>query len=135
MNFLHVEFENDFLYYDNDVEDSWNGVVKNFSGELITDVERKLFKKGKKFCPVELDPPIVRTQNELNSFFRTLRLEWLFQDQPDKRSDLEKNFYHKSNWEPPAACSEIENMINRIQEAFDKWSPPRHVRDNLKEIF
>ena len=100
----------------------------------MTDVEIKLFTKGKKFCPVEIDPPVVRFQKELDNFFRTLRIQWLFQDQPDSRSDLEKKFYHKSNWEPPPACCEIENMISKIQESFDKWMPPRHVKDNLTKL-
>ena len=113
------------------LEGGWHGIVKNFSDQAVTDVEKKLFMKGKKFCPIELDPPIVRSQNELNSFYRTLRIQWLFQDQSDKRTNLEKNFYHKSNWEPPPACLEVENMISRIQEHFDRWKPPRHVKDNL----
>ena len=111
--------------------DGWNGVIKNFSSEVVTDVEEGLFSKGKKFCPVELDPPLARFQNELNAFYRNLRIQWIFQDKPDKRSDLEKQFYEKSDWEPPPACLEIENMISRIQENFDKWSPPKHIKDNL----
>jgi hypothetical protein len=111
-------------------QSNWNGVIKNFSGEAVTDVEEKLFMKGKKFCPVELDPPIVRIQKELNAFFRTLRLQWIFQDQPDKRTELEKKKKNqKSGWEPPKVCSELEKMISRIQEKFDMWSPPRHTKD------
>ena len=109
----------------------WNGIVKNISGEAVSDIEQKLFSKGKQFCPVELDPPIVRMQRELNTFFRILRIKWLFQDKPDQRSDLEKKFYKKSNWTPPKACVEIENMISRIQEKFDGWKPPRWTKDNL----
>ena len=110
---------------------TWNGVIKNFSGEAITKVEEGLFSKGKKFCPVELDPPVVRFQNELDGFFRNLRIQWVFQDSSDKRTELEKLFYQKSDWQPPPACLEIENMISRIQENFDKWSPPKNVKDNL----
>jgi hypothetical protein len=51
------------------IENHWNGVIKNFSGEAVTEVEEKLFMKGKKFCPVELDPPVVRFQKELDAFF------------------------------------------------------------------
>ena len=56
------------------IPEGWNGVVKNFSDEEVTEVEKMLFSKGKKFCPVEVDPPIVRLQRELNRFYRTLRL-------------------------------------------------------------
>ena len=70
-------------------------------------------------------------QDELNRFFRILRIKWKFYDQPDKRTELEKAFYQKSSWEPPKACKEIEDMINKIQELFDRWAPPRHIKDNL----
>ena len=80
------------------ISEGWNGVVKNFSDEQVSDVEKLLFSKGKKFCPVEVDPPIVRLQRELNRFYRTLRLEWLFYGQEDKRTELEKKFYPKSDF-------------------------------------
>jgi hypothetical protein len=40
-------------------------------------------------------------------------------------------FYEKSSWEPPKACKEVETMIDKIQEKFDKWTPPRFTKDNL----
>ena len=46
--------------------DGWNGVIKNISGEPISKVEESLFLKGKKFCPSELDHPILR----ISGFFR-----------------------------------------------------------------
>jgi hypothetical protein len=77
------------------VEEGWNGVIKNFSGEPVTEVERSLLSKGQKFCPVELDPPILRMQRELHRFYRILRIKWFFDDQPNKQSELEKVFYPK----------------------------------------
>ena len=62
-----------------------------------------------------------------------MRIKWIFMDKPDVRSDLEKKFYKASDWEPPRACVEIENMISRMQEYFDKWKPPRRVKDNLSK--
>ena len=109
-------------------DDTWNGVLKNISGEEITEVEKSLFCKGKKFCQVELDPPILRMQKELNSFYRNLRLQWHFYGQEDGRSQLEKRFYPKSDWKPPKACVEIESYISRIQEKFDRWKPPKKMR-------
>ena len=87
-----------------------------------------LFAKGQKFCPVELDPPIVRMQSELNRFYRILRIKWVFLDKPDKRTELEKAFYEKSTWEPPKACKEIENLIEKLQNMFDKWTPPQFIK-------
>jgi hypothetical protein len=92
-----------------------------------------LLSKGKKFCPVEVDPPIVRLQRELNRFYRTLRLEWLFHGQEDKRTELEKKFYPKSDFKPPKASIEIENFIARLQEKFDKWKPSKFVKDNVSK--
>ena len=116
-----------------DIPGGWNDVIKNISGDPVTEVEKSLLSKGKQFCPVELDPPIVRMQRELNTFYRILRLKWFFQNQSDKRSDLEKKFYQKSDWDPPKACVEIESMIERLQEKFDGWKPPRWIPDNLSK--
>ena len=116
---------------DEDLPEGWNGVIKNISGIPVTKYEESLFLKGKKFCPVEKDPPVLRMQRELNQFYRNLRIEWFFYGQKDGRSELEKRFYPKSQWNPPKACIEIENYISRIQEHFDKWKPPRKVKDNL----
>ena len=95
--------------------EGWNGVVKNISGVPVSKVEESLFLKGKKFCPLEKDPPIIRMQKELNNFYRNLRLEWIFYGQEDGRSELEKRFYPKSGWKPLKACVDIENFISRIQ--------------------
>ena len=53
-------------------------------------------------------------QRELNQFYRSLRLEWIFQDKQDGRTELEKRFYKKSDWKPPKAGVEVENFIARI---------------------
>ena len=66
---------------DDENADTWNGVLKNISGEEVTEVEKSLFSKGKKFCPVELDPPILRRQKELNNFFSKLEIEMAFPEQ------------------------------------------------------
>jgi hypothetical protein len=108
-----------------------SGSVKNFSGFSVTEVEDKLFAIGKNFCPVELNPPFVRMQKELDAFFRILRIKWNFLDQQDTRSSLEKKFYLKSDWMPPRACGELETFISQIQQKFDKWRPPRWLKDNL----
>ena len=114
------------------IPEGWNGVIKNISGIPLSKVEESLFLKGKKFCPVEKDPPIIRMQRELNAFFRHLRIQWQFHGKEDGRSEMEKKFYLKSNWKPPKAGVEVENFIQRMQEKFNKWKPPRFVKDNLK---
>ena len=48
--------------------EGWNGAIKNIADEPVLDVEKKLLQKGKKFCPTELYPPILRMQRELNEF-------------------------------------------------------------------
>ena len=89
------------IHAETNIPEGWNGAVKNISGVPISKIEESLFQKGKKFCPVEKDPPILRMQKELNNFYRNLRLEWHFFGQEDGRSDLEKRFYPKSNWKTP----------------------------------
>ena len=104
--------------------EGWNGILKNISGHPCDNTEYALFSKGKQFAPVELDPPIIRMQRELNRFYRILRIKWEFYEKPDTRSELERKFYQKSDWEPPKASVEIENFITDIQHKFDTWKPP-----------
>jgi hypothetical protein len=59
---------------DESVPEGWNSILKNISGVPVTSAEESLFLRGKKFCPVELDPPFIRMQRELNCFFRILRM-------------------------------------------------------------
>ena len=113
--------------------ESWNGVLKNISGSPVTEVEESLFARGKQFSPVELDPPIIRMQKELNRFYRIVRIKWLFYEKPDARTELEKKFYQKSEWEPPNASVEVENFITDLQHKFDNWKPPRWIPDNLSK--
>ena len=113
------------------VVDGLKEVIKNFTGIPVSDVENMLFARGKNFCPVELDPPFIRMQKELNDFYRLLRIKWHFRNETDQRSNLERKFYLKSNWMPPSACKEWENLISQIQAKFDQWKPPKFIKDNL----
>ena len=70
------------------IPEGWNGILKIISGQPVTKIEESLFLKGKKFCPVEKDPPIIRMQRELNTFFRMFRIQWHFRGQKDERSDV-----------------------------------------------
>ena len=45
---------------ENFIPDGWNGIVINISSEPVSETEKSLFAKGKKFTPVELDPPLLR---------------------------------------------------------------------------
>jgi hypothetical protein len=35
---------------------------------------------------------------------------------------------------PPKASVEVESFINEIQHKFDKWKPPRWIKDNLTKV-
>ena len=62
----------------NAVVGGWNGIIKNISGQPTSETEHALSARGKQFSPVELDPPIIRTQKELNRFYRIVRIKWFF---------------------------------------------------------
>ena len=117
----------------NAIAPNWNGIIKNISGDAVTFDEESLLSKGQKFCPVELDPPIVRMQKELDRFYRMIRINWAFQGKPDQRSELEKKFYENSNWNPPPASKELEQFIAFLQQKFDSWKPPRFIKDNISK--
>ena len=116
---------------DDIIEQGWNGIVKNVSGHPISKTEETLLSKGKKFCPVDVDPPIVRMQRELRNFYRKIRIKWHFRGKHDNRTELESKFYQQSSWCPPKASLEIESFIKTLQQKFDSWKPPRWIRDNL----
>ena len=114
-------------------DSGWNNSIKNISGVNTSNAEELLLSKGKKFCPVELDPPIIRMQKELKAFYRNLRIKWHFRNAHDERTELEKKFYERSDWEPPKASAEIERFIENFQHKFDTWKVPFRIPDNLSK--
>ena len=77
--------------------------------------------------------PLVRMQDELNRFYRILRIKLHVQGKTDERSEMEKKCYQKSSWEPPRVCVKVEKFIKNMQDQFDSWKPPRWICDNLSQ--
>ena len=82
------------------IQDGWNGILQNICGHPFAEAETELFSKGKQFCPVELDPLIIRMQRELDVFFRALRIKWIFIMSQTKELNFKESFT-KSQTGPP----------------------------------
>ena len=84
---------------------------------------------GLKFCPTPLDVNWAVFDNDLQEFFRRLRLKEFFHD---ARSDSEQSpFRNKSSWCPPTnRVFYVEEFIHKIEEEVRNFQPKR-VKDNL----
>ena len=79
--------------------EGWNGVIKNISGIPVSETEEKRFLRCKKFCPVDLDPVIIRIQQQLNQFYRQTRSELERKWNPKK--EWKYNLRDSRKWKPP----------------------------------
>ena len=112
--------------------ENWNGGVKNFSSKPTSKEEERLLNRNRKFAPMELDPPQLRNQQELDRWLRSLHLQYQFFDQPDSRSELEKKFYQPNkNYEPSIVSYHLETFKGAMQREYDQWKPPRYIKDNI----
>ena len=113
-------------------QEGWNGGVKNFSSKTISKAEEKLLNRNRKFAPMELDPPQLRNQQELDRWIRSLHLQYQFFDQPDTTSEIEKKFYQPNkSYEPSIVSHHLETFKSAMQREYDQWKPPRYVKDNI----
>ena len=90
----------------------------------LTEIERTVLSKGLNFIPTPKSEDKNATLQDLESFFRRLKLHAHFNDHnkvvcnEDSASDnlFDKFKTHKSSWVPPIAIPAIDNFISRCKE-------------------
>ena len=62
-----------------------------------------------------------------------MKLAEIFHQDGDSRSEEEKRFYLKSNWEPPPWKVNRSLLVHNqvIQNKFDHWKQPTRVNSNV----
>ena len=108
-----------------------HGKVKNLSSVELTEAQESILELGPKFCPVEHDINRARYQKDLNEGFRRMKLKAKFYPGEDSRSEEEKRFYVKSDWEPPSPNYAVRTFEMLLQNEFDVWKQPTRVARNL----
>ena len=108
-----------------------HGKVKNLSSMELTETQLSVLELGPKFCPVEHDINRARYQKDLNEGFRRMKLKAKFYPDEDFRTEEEKRFYVKSDWEPPNPNHAVRTYEMLIQSKFDVWKQPTRVARNL----
>ena len=108
-----------------------HGKVKNLSSMELTETKLSVLELGPKFCPVEHDINRARYQKDLNEGFRRMKLKAKFYPDEDFRTEEEKRFYVKSDWEPPNPNHAVRTYEMLIQSKFDVWKQPTRVARNL----
>ncbi|KAJ8022623.1 hypothetical protein HOLleu_37577 [Holothuria leucospilota] len=111
------------------------GVV-NHSSQPLTPDELCLLSRGLKFCPVPLKLEKLSLQQDLDAFFRRLRLcEYFSGDGADISYDpdtFDQKFKDKSTWTPPTGRDpHLESFIHAVQKEIDEFVPCKFVKDNL----
>ena len=97
----------------------------------LTETQLSVLELGPKFCPVEHDINRARYQKDLNEGFRRMKLKAKFYPDEDFRTEEEKRFYVKSDWEPPNPNHAVRTYEMLIQSKFDVWKQPTRVARNL----
>ena len=97
----------------------------------LTETKLSVLELGPKFCPVEHDINRARYQKDLNEGFRRMKLKAKFYPDEDFRTEEEKRFYVKSDWEPPNPNHAVRTYEMLIQSKFDVWKQPTRVARNL----
>ncbi|KAJ8030592.1 Neutral cholesterol ester hydrolase 1 [Holothuria leucospilota] len=111
------------------------GVV-NHSSQPLTPDELCLLSRGLKFCPVPLKLEKLSLQQDLDAFFRRLRLcEYFSGDGADISYDpdtFDQKFKDKSTWTPPTGRDpHLESFIHAVQKEIDEFVPCKFVKDIL----
>ena len=76
-------------------------MVVNLSGVALSTDESILLSKGLSFCPTPRRLDADRTLDDLEGFFRRLRLKEFFADSDVEDSNEERLFRPTSTWMPP----------------------------------
>ena len=108
--------------------------MKNLSSKNLTKAVVNLLSLGPHFCPTKKDVDTDRAsiQSDLNAGFRRMRLAHHFHPSDDQRTEEEKRFYLKKNYDPPRGVIKyLDVHQDFIQQRFDDWKQPCRIADNL----
>ena len=113
--------------------DSTSTVV-NISGVTLSDAETALLSKGLSFCPTPRHFDRNQLVDDIESFFRRLRLKEFFIDLEEDQDEVSP-FRPPSTWMPPKERdAALEIYIKKVRAEVDHQSRLQHkkrARDNL----
>ena len=112
--------------------------VVNLSGQDLSDEENTLLSKGLSFCPTPRRLDENQLLDDLESFFRRLRLREFFLDLEDEESSEINIFRPPSKWMPPKGRDVIlETYVKGVRQEISRQLQrlrTRGVRDNLSPL-
>lgn len=109
--------------------------VINLSDTEIDKTTAETLNLGLSFCPTPTEPNLFELHQDLETFFRRLRLRQFFyeEDPPEAQpeSPLDR-FKPKSNWTPPPNQDQIlDTFINLVRRDAHKATPKWNHQQNL----
>ena len=97
--------------------------VVNLSGKNLSVEENTLLSKGLSFCPTLRRPDENQLLDDLESFFRWLRLREFFLDQENEVMNERNTFHPPSKWMPPKGRDAIlETYVKGVRKHCDNCS-------------
>ena len=113
-------------------------IVVNLSGVTLSSDEINLLSKGLTFCPVPRRVDKDQILDDLESYFRRLRLREFFADQDEAESTEQELFRPPSKWMPPKGRdatleSYVRGVRIDVQNQVKKLCRAR-CRDNLSSL-
>ena len=113
-------------------------IVVNLSGVTLSSGEISLLSKGLTFCPLPRRVNQGEVLDDLESYFRRLRLKEFFADQDDAENIIQEPFRPPSKWMPPKGRDAtlelyVRGVRNDVQNQVKEVCKVRW-RDNLSSL-
>ena len=117
-------------------DDNLPSTVVNLSGIPLSEAETSLLSKGLSFCPTPPQLQTVQLENDLESYFRRLRLREFFLDEETDNSAPVHPFKPLSSWMPPKGRDQtLETYIKAVRSdtlSHTNNTPRHRAFDNLR---
>ena len=108
----------------------------NLSGVALSEAEMNLLSNGLSFCPTPRHMKKEEILDDLEKFFRRLRLkEFFLEEEEEEESDAHTLFHPPSTWMPPKRRdAALETYINQTRIDVERqleWLQDKRCKDNL----
>ena len=104
----------------------------NLSTQEMPDAMKAFLSLGAKFCPVDLDFDRKQMEQDLETWYKRLRVKANYPETEDTRTEEEKRFYLRTGWAPTAGkFASLDLFIHLLKKKAESWIPPVRIKDNM----
>ena len=109
--------------------------VKNLSDHPMPDSVKAFLSLGAKFCPVDLDFDGKKMDEDLEAWYKRLRVKANYLDSEGGMTEEENRFYQRTGCAPKARkFASLNLFIYLVKKKADQWIPTVRIRDNMTAL-